>query len=342
LLSRVKEAGVIGLIAGKPDYVTHHVAATRPSLDAISARIAEMQRRSGISNPLPANTLDHARKVLRENFGAIAEGRLPDIDVMNALVRRMIHDLELTETAPLPQPRRYTDNLVDRLVDGAVDMSVLMSWHLRKSGNPLDFVASAALGALLHDAGLLFVSRLLLEKNGALSHPEFQEIRRHPYLGTRALSPLGAKLPKVARDMVLLHHEREDGQGYPLRRAGDAVPDMAKLAHIIDSYVALVSHRPHREPYSPHKAIEILLRDSGRSFNRTVLREFVERTGRYPLGSAVVLSNNEVGVVVGQGKGGLFRPVVDVYFSRQHQFSLTARRIDLGLDQLKYVRHVMR
>jgi hypothetical protein len=342
LLNRIKEAGVIGLIAGKPDYVTHHVSAKRPSLDAISARIAEMQRRSGISNPLPANTLDHARKVLHENFCAIAEGRLPDIDVMNALVRRMIHDLELTETAPLPQPRKYTDNLLDRLVDGAVDMSVLMSWHLRKSGNPLDFVASAALGALLHDIGLLFVSRLVIEKNGALSHPEFQEIRRHPYLGTRALSPLGAKLPKVARDIVLLHHEREDGQGYPLRRVGDAVPDMAKLAHIIDSYVALVSHRPHREPFSPHKAIEILLRDSGRSFNRTVLREFVERTGRYPLGSAVVLSNNEVGVVVAQGKGGLFRPVVDVYFSRQHQFSLTARRIDLGLDQLKYVRHVMR
>jgi len=342
LLSRIKDAGVIGLIAGKPDYITHHVAAKRPSLDAICARIAEMQRRSGISSPVTANTLDHARKILRENFCSISEGRLPDIDAMNALVRRMIHDIELTETAPLPQPRKYNDNIVDRLVDGAIDMAVLMSWHLRKAGHQIEFVASAALGGLLHDTGLLFAPRLLIERNGPLSSSEFREIRRHPYLGARALSPLDSKLSKIARDIILLHHEREDGQGYPLRRAGDAVPDTARLAHIIDSYVALVSSRPHREPYSPHKAIEILLRDSGKSFNRTALREFVERTGRYPLGSAVVLSNNEVGVVVGQGKGGPFRPVIDVYFSRQHQFSLTARRIDLGLDQLKFVRHVMR
>jgi len=120
------------------------------------------------------------------------------------------------------------------------------------------------------------------------------------------------------------------------------VPEVARLAHILDSYIALVSPRPYRDPYLPHQAIEILLRDAGKSFNRTTLREFVERTGRYPQGSAVVLSSNEIGVVVAQGKGGPFRPIVDIYFSRHLQFSHTAKRVDLSREHMKYVRQVVK
>jgi HD-GYP domain-containing protein (c-di-GMP phosphodiesterase class II) len=342
LLSRIKEAGIVGLVAGRSDCFSHHLTARRPSIDAIASRILEMQRRSGITNPLTSQTLDYARKTLRDSFQALSDNKLPNLIVLNGLVTRILHDIELIDTAPLPYPRRNCEDIVDRLVDGAIDMAILIAWHLHKAGKDEDTISAAALGGLLHDIGILYVSPSTLKRNTALTTSEFREIKRHPYLGARVLSPFGNDLPSITRDIILLHHEREDGQGYPLKRGGDSIPDITQLAHILDSYVALVSPRPQRDAFPPHKAIEILLRDSGKSFSPTSLRQFVERTGRYPLGCAVVLSTNEVGVVVGQGKGGPFRPVVDVYFSRHHQFSQTARRVDLAHDGLKYVRQVVK
>jgi hypothetical protein len=301
-----------------------------------------MQRRSGIANALTQSTVEYTRNAVGDCFTILANSGLPDLRELDAVASRIIHDIESTDTAPLPQAYRKGCSLTERLIDGAIDMAALLGWYLRKAGRDTGFVQAATLGALLHDCGLLHVSQTLMEQNRGLTRVEFREIKRHPYLGVRALSPLAEQLPRVARDIVLHHHEREDGRGYPLRRSGEGVPEIARLAHIVDSYLALVSHRPHRAAYTPHKAIEILLSDAGRSYNPVTLREFVERIGRYPLGCAVILSTNEVGVVVGQGKNSPFRPVVDVYFSRNHQFSQTARRIELAREQLKYVRQVMR
>ena len=262
--------------------------------------------------------------------------------MLEAVTERITHDIELLDTAPLPCPRRAYDKIKDRLVDGGIDMAVLLGWHLAKSKVENKTVHSAVMGGLMHDVRLLHVSSNVLNRNGVLTKNEFREVKRHPYLGVRALSPMGDKMPRIAKEIVLLHHEREDGAGYPLKHGGESIPEVARLAHILDTYIALVSPRPHREAFTPHKAIEIMLSEAGRSFNRAALRKFVERTGRYPQGSAVVLSTNEVGVVVGQGKGGPFRPIIDVYFSCHHQFSQTARRVDLSNEQVKYIRQTMR
>lgn len=342
LLGRIKAAGLIGLVAGRPDYASHHVVAARPTVEVIHSRISEMQRRSGIVSSLGRATVEFSRRTLGEMFRKISLRELPDMDSLNSIVDRILHDTELVESAPLPAPRHDSDSVIDRLVDKAVDMAVLMSWHLRRAGELDDTVRPATLGALLHDTGLLFVPRQLLESESALDASGMSEIRRHPYLGLRALLPLGDEIPKPAQDMILLHHECEDGSGYPLKRSGKGVPPLARLARVLDAYIALASPRPHRRALTPHQAIEILLRDSGRSFNRETLRTFIERTGRYPLGSTVVLSSNEIGVVVGIGSSGPFKPIVDLYFSKYHQFSQTPQRVDLGKDRMRYVRQVMR
>jgi len=341
LLQQIKSSGVIGLISRRSDYACHHMTVQSPGIEVIASRISEMQKRSGISGSLNGTTSRFAINVLSDSFRLIAQRKLPDIDLLMELVDRILHDTELLDISPLPSPRLQRANFIDRLVDGAIDMAVLMGWHLRKSGCDITMLRAGTLGALIHDAGLVFLPSPLLESNGSLNPHELREVRRHPFLGVRALSPLKDRIPSVAQEVILLHHEHEDGSGYPLRRKSDRIPVHAKLAHILDAYIALVSPRPYRKSVSPNRAIEILLRDSGRAFNKEVLRAFIARTGRYPLGSAVVLSSNEVGVVVGLGKGGPFMPVVDVYFSRLHQFSQTPQRVDLGRDSARYIRQAM-
>ena len=342
LLRQLKDAGIIGLIAGRADFACHHVTAKRPTLECIAARITEMRRRSGITDSLTPQIRSFAEKTLTESFKALYENKLPEIATLKILVDKILHDIELAETSPLPSPGLKPEDYLERLIDKSIDMAVLTGWHLRHAGADEETVRGSVLGALLHDSGFLFVSQSTLDNKGVFSKTDTREIRRHPYLGLRALSPLNAEMPQFARDLILQHHEREDGKGYPLGKSGDSIPKPARLAHILDSYIALVSPRPHRKAYEPYRAIEILMRESGKSFNRSELREFIDRTGRYPRGSAVLLSNNEVGVVISPGNGGPFRPVIDVYFSQHHQFSATPRRVDLSHDKLKYIRQVMR
>jgi hypothetical protein len=342
LISRIKASNVVGLIAGRPDFTSHHVTTITPCLEVIASRISEMQRRSGISQALSLKTSDTGRRLLTSMFKGLQQGQLPDIDTVEVLVEDILHDTELLNSPPLPVTRPVYDSFTDLLVDDSIEMAVLIGWHMRKIGEGDEAVFASCLGALLHDAGLRLVPEFIPEKTGALNRAEQREIRRHPYLGSRMLSPLNEKIPKIARDIILMHHEREDGNGYPLMKSKDEIPQHVKLAHIIDDYIALVSQRPYRKALTPHAAIKTMMRESGRSYNRDVFKGFIKRTGLYPQGCAVILSSNEVGVVVGHEKGGPSSPVVDIYFSKHLQFSATPRRVDLGRDKLRYIQRVMK
>ena len=342
LLSRIKRANIIGLIAGRSDFVSSHVFPNRPSLEVISSRISEMQWRSGIARSISRETEKFGRDVLARTFSDLPGNKLPEIQTLELVVEKVLHDIELMRTPPLPVQGSSYHVFLDSLIDDSIDMAALMGWHLRMMDAPEDVIHGACLGALLHDTGMFLIPEFILEKPDSLKRAEIREIHKHPYLGSRALSPLNDRIPKIARDIILMHHECEDGNGYPLKRSGDEIPQYVHLSHIIDDYTALVSPRPHRVAITPHRAIKCLVRDSGRSYNREVLKGFVNRTGMYPQGSAVILSSNEVGVVIGAGNGGLFTPEVDVYFSRHHHFSLTPQRIDLGKDRFRYIQRVMR
>lgn len=341
LIERIKEAGIAGLVAGTNNYFSSHFVPKRLSLSDIAMRISEMHHRSGIGSSLSKPTLEAARKIIGNAFNCIIENRLPDVDEITQLAAKFIYETELLSSSPLPYCRKHVDSIFDRFVDDAINLAVLLSWHLKKSGLDEGTITHAALGAVFHDAGLLLIDENILTRNSALTTSEFREVKRHPYLGNRALAPLGSQVPPIARQIILLHHERQDGQGYPLKLRGESIPEIVNLVHILDCYVALVSPRPHREAFPPYKAVEMMLVESGQSFNRKTLMEFVRRTGRYPLGSAVVLSTNEVGVVVEQDPSGPFSPVIDIYISSAHQFSYTPNRVALSQDKLRYIKHVM-
>lgn len=341
LLKQIKDSGIIGLIAGRADYVSHVVAPRKPALEVIASRISEMQKRSGITGSLSQSTLTYARGLLYDSCTRMATNSLPDIEELDNLVRKILHDTELLNYAPLPEPRPVQDSIYEQLIDSAIDMAIQIAWHMRRNQENPDDIKGATLGALLHDVGLLHIAREVVEKRGSVTRRERNEIHRHPYFSVRSIARLGDSVPQIARDLILMHHENVDGTGYPLKKKGPTIPKIAKLARVIDSYIALVSPRPHRRSIPPYRALNILLSDAGRAFDRTILRDFMTRIGIYPLGSAVVLSTNEIGVVVGMGKGGPMKPIVDIYFSQHHQFSQTAQRVDLGRERLKYVQRVV-
>ena len=120
--------------------------------------------------------------------------------------------------------------------------------------------------ALLHDLGKIAVPEYILQKQARLTEDEFSEIRRHPAYGADLLASISSEFKPIA-DVVRSHHERWDGQGYPLGYRGQEIPLMARIIAIVDVFEALTSQRPYRQPMQPEHALEYIRSGTGSQFD---------------------------------------------------------------------------
>lgn len=134
-------------------------------------------------------------------------------------------------------------------------------------------------GGYLHDIGKIGVRDFVLLKPGRLSEEEKAEIRLHPVIGGNIIKPIRF-LPKE-RELVLYHHERFDGKGYPEGLEGDRIPRIARILAVADTYDAMTSSRPYRVAKTHEFAIGELKRCSNTQFDGEVVMAFLNTmTGR--------------------------------------------------------------
>lgn len=128
--------------------------------------------------------------------------------------------------------------------------------------------------AVLHDLGKVGISEKILLKKGKLTKKELAEIRKHPQIGIeiiRSIHFLRGLVP-----LILYHHERWDGTGYPSGLKGEQIPIGARIIAIADVYQALISDRPYRRAYTRAKAIKIIKNSSGTHFDSQVADIFIK------------------------------------------------------------------
>jgi diguanylate cyclase (GGDEF)-like protein/putative nucleotidyltransferase with HDIG domain len=128
--------------------------------------------------------------------------------------------------------------------------------------------------ALLHDIGKLAVPEHILSKPGPLTQEEFQKIRIHPQVGAEIIAAV--PFPYPVAPLILSHHERWDGKGYPQGLAGDDIPIGARILTIVDYYDAVTTERPYHKALTYESAIALLRHEAGRALDPKLVPIFVE------------------------------------------------------------------
>ncbi len=129
-------------------------------------------------------------------------------------------------------------------------------------------------GALLHDIGKMAIPDDIVFKNGVLSEEERALIQRHPLLGFEMVSEIEYLRPAI--DILLCHHEKWNGEGYPFGLAGEQIPLFARIFAVADVWDALISERRYRGAQAPEVAIKYLQSEAGRHFDPQIVEVFLK------------------------------------------------------------------
>ena len=127
-------------------------------------------------------------------------------------------------------------------------------------------------GFMLHDVGKVGIPDSILNKPGPLTDTEWTTMRKHPEIGLEIVEPIG--FSEAATDVILCHHERWDGSGYPLGLAGEQIPVVARAFSVADAFDAMTSDRPYRPAMDKKDALEVIDLDAGRRFDPAVVDTF--------------------------------------------------------------------
>lgn len=149
------------------------------------------------------------------------------------------------------------------------------------------YARSIVKSAKLHDIGKVAMPDVILLKPDSLDHDEFELIKLHTVYGAQlldnAMEDLGdtSSFLNVAREVIIGHHERWDGSGYPYGISGTDIPISARVVAIADVYDALISRRPYKEPFSHSEAVDVLLKDAGAHFDPVLIKLLSDTFSRF-------------------------------------------------------------
>ena len=210
----------------------------------------------------------------------------------------------------------------------AVDTSILMTTFgrfLQLSSERLELLG---LAGLLLDIGKVKLPDNILQTKDLLTVEEYELVKAHVIHSVDLIRAVPG-LPKGLEEIVIQHHERQDGSGYPRGLRGAKISIFGSIAGLVDSFSALTSARPYAEQAAPSNALSQLYKLRGKLFHEALVEQFIQCIGIYPVGSAVELNTGEVGIVISQNLVRRLQPRVMVILDRDWKPIRVQKILDL-------------
>ncbi|MVX63313.1 HD domain-containing protein [Clostridium chromiireducens] len=267
----------------------------------------------------------HAVKQMIDTY--CREGKTDNSSVMNS-VNSVIEDILSNKDVLInvADISASDNNIYSHSVNVCV-LATIIGTHM---GYTMSKLKDVATGAILHDIGRIrimndkkliseFKTKEELDKYIELMHPKVG----YDFLGEQRV---WSAYVKVA---ALMHHEKEDGSGYPLKLKGDEINQVAKIVAICDVFDNLISGRGVSEPKTVYEVIEYLIGMSNIYFDAKIVRKFTMNIAAFPTGSGIILNTNEKGLVVKQNNSMPMRPIIKILYDKTGNLLSEPYEVDL-------------
>jgi HD-GYP domain-containing protein (c-di-GMP phosphodiesterase class II) len=186
------------------------------------------------------------------------------------------------------------------------------------------------------DIGLWQLPPAVLRRLEALTAQEQEQYRAHPRLAAEAIRRWSPPFPGIL-EMVLQHHEREQGQGFPQGLSGAAIHPEAKLLGLVDTYTGLTAPASLRLGLRPHEAVREIVRSKHEAFPSGLIKALLNEISVFPPGTMVRLNSGEIGRVVAVNRNHPLRPKVEIVTDAKGHRPLAPKLLDLSEAPFLYI-----
>ena len=275
-------------------------------------------------------------------------------DDAKSLQHKILNSLTEHKTINITEAKESTDAIVDSifrnqdalscmtrlrikdeyLVEHSLNVSILMTLFAKHLDFKREVIEHLALGAFLHDIGKVLVPPEILHKPGKLTPQEYEVMKSHVNLGIEVLKD-SPDLPELVNEVVQQHHERLDGKGYPNQLHEQQISQFGRMIAIVDSYDAMTAERVYKSGMHPIKAFKILMKEAPNGYDNSLVEQFVNCLGIYPIGTLVKLTSGKLGLISRLNKGQPLLPFVRVFYNTRLNQAIAMEELDLSQTKHK-------
>jgi len=238
---------------------------------------------------------DESKELIKDFIKDVGANHPPDMEhikmISDILTENFGSNREIIETiSKIKDVNEYT---YTHSINVALLSSILGKWI----GLDEITVKQLTQAGLLHDIGKVKISPEILNKPGKLEPEEFEIIKTHPVVGYKMLKDI----PNIDRNIllgVLMHHEREDGSGYPINAKSHQIHYFAKIIAIVDIYDAMTSERCYKSRQTPFEVLEMFETESFGTLEPRYRMIFATNIANYYIGDLVRLNTGEIAEIV--------------------------------------------
>lgn len=236
------------------------------------------------------NLKDDFRKFLNKiNNRLMNNALITDMDLINEVVKE----------------QKVEDYLFNHSVNVAIIGNLIGKWlDLGKED-----IKILTLGGLVHDIGKLKIDKKILDKPEKLTEEEFEEVKKHPSYSHKILTEMGYNEEKLLR-AVTLHHEREDGTGYPLGIKSKNIPIHSKIIAIADIFDAMTSNRVYDKKMNIFKVMEKFQKETFGKLDYKKVTLFIKKFLEFYIGSEVTLNTGDKAKILNFNSFEITKPIL--------------------------------
>ena len=307
-------------------------AETEAQVDAELNKAAEAQREIAPTSTREelaraARICAQARRAVTSMFQEARMGKAVDTGNAKRLVEEISDSVTRNPGALISLARLKTAD--DYTYMHSVAVCALMIALGRQLKLDEELVSRLGIAGLLHDLGKAMMPLDVLNKPGKLIDDEFRIMKSHPEEGYKLLQESHG-IDDITFDVVLHHHEKTNGSGYPKGLKDEEISLYAKMGAVCDVYDAITSNRPYKAGWDPAESLRRMAEWANGHFDPTVFQAFVKSLGIYPIGSLVRLNSGRLGLVIEQSAKSLLTPRIQVFFSTRSNTRIPPEVIDLS------------